>query len=236
MTKQTVFFEDGTTDEFTLFKWDNGFNHIDNQIRHSASGAVLEQIEFSYHDQLGLLQTRITRDVEHRLRSRTVYQYNEQNLLWRESLVDNRGRVVSTYEFIYDSKGNVTSRTIRNRAGDKLAETIYTNDNAGRVITSETKDGTGNTISSTRFSYDSQGNVISQQTFDGSRVPTTSVRATWQDGLEVRNDMLAADGSLLVRTTNEFGKARELLKSTVNNIQGGSVQIMQFEYILRSRK
>jgi len=236
MTWQSVFFEDGSLDEFTTYQWDAGFNHIDTEIRHSASGAMLEQIEFSYHEERGFLQTRITRDVEHRLRNRVVYQYTPEGQLWRESLVDNKGRVVSSFEFTYDDRGNRVSRVMRNRAGDRLAETLFTYDAQGRLLVSETRDGGGNTISSTRFSYDAQGNLVAQQTFNNVGTPTTSVRATWQDGLEVRNEMISAEGRLLMRITNEFGQERELVERIMDNIQGESLQIMRFDYVFRPRR
>ena len=123
--RQDVFFADGTLDEYTTSEWTPSFSHVAHQRRFSASGAMLEQVEFSHNENTGNLQTKLTRDVEERLRNRVVYQYNTQNLLWRESLVDNRGRVVSTHEFTYDNRGNRISRKIMNRAGETLAETTF---------------------------------------------------------------------------------------------------------------
>ena len=235
--RQSIFFEDNTLDEYTTKEWDSGYTHVDNEARYSASGAMLEQVEFAYHEDRGYLTTKITRDVEMRLKTRVVYQYNPQNLLWRESLVDNKGKVVSTYEYTYDNRGNRISRIIKNRAGDRLAETIYTFDPAGRMATSETRDFSENAISSTRYSYDGQGNLINQQVFSSDGQPTTRISAVWQNGREVRNEMASAvDGTVQLRITNEYGQDGELTKKTIDNFQGESSQFMSYEYVFRPRR
>jgi len=231
--KQSVFFADGTLDEYTTSQWDSAYTHIDSQARYSASGAMLEQVEFAYNDDKGYITTKITRDVESRLRNRVVYQYNPQGRLFRESLVDNKGKIISTYEYTYDNKGNRVSRIIKNRAGDKLAETVYTFDNQGRMITSQTRDFSDAGISSTDYQYDSQGNLIRQVVKNNEGRPTATINAVWQDGNEIRNEMLGADGSVQMRVTNEYGGNGELVKKTIENFQGASKQIMQYEYIFR---
>ena len=235
-TRQSVFFEDGTLDEFTTSDWNASYTHINNQTRFSASGAMLEQVEFSYHEDRGYLQTRITRDVESRLRNRVVFQYNSQGLLWRESLVDNRGRVVTTYEFDYDSRGNRTSRIIRNRAGDLLAETSFTFNAQNRLTSSETRDSGGALISSTRFQYDPQGNLIAQQVTNGEGAVTSNIRSVWQNGLEMRNETRGARDDLHMRVTNDYGQDGELVRRVIENIQGASTQIMRFEYVFRTAR
>jgi len=234
--KQSVFFADGSLDEYTASNWDSAYTHVDNQARYSASGAMLEQIEFAYNDDKGYVTTKITRDVESRLKNRIVYQYNPQGYLFRESLVDNKGKVVSTYEYSYDNKGNRTSRVIKNRAGDKLAETVYTFDNQGRMTSSQTRDFMESAISSTEYSYDSQGNLVEQKVLDSNKKPTSVIKAVWQDGREVKNEMVSADGSVQMRVTNEYGDNGELVKKTIENFQGASKQIMQYEYKFGSRR
>jgi len=236
MTKQSVFFEDGTLDEYTTYQWDAAFTHVDNEARYSASGAMLEQIEFAYNEDRGYVTTRITRDVEMRLRNRVVYQYNPQGQLWRESIVDNRGRVISTYEYGYDGRGNRTSRIIRNRAGDRLAETIYTFDAAGRMTASETRDFGDNAISAARYTYDSQGNLTGQQVLNSEGRVTTNIRAVWQEGREVRNEMSDASGTVLLLVTNEYGADGEKTRAVIDNFQGQSKQVMQYEYSFRPRR
>jgi hypothetical protein len=231
--KQSVFFSDGTLDEYTTSQWDSSFSHVDNEARYSASGAMLEQVEFAYNDDKGFITTKITRDVESRLKNRVVYQYNPQGYLFRESLVDNKGKVVSTYEYAYDNRGNRISRIIKNRAGDKLAETVYTFDNQGRMTTSQTRDFMESAISSTRYSYDVQGNLVKQEVLNNDGRATAVINAVWQDGNEVRNEMVSADGKVQMRVTNEYGNNGELVKKTIENFQGESKQIMQYEYTFR---
>jgi len=232
--KQSVFFADGSLDEYTTSQWDSSFVHIDKQVKHSASGTLLEQVDFTYNDDKGgYVTTKITRDVESRLKNRVVFQYNPQNLLIRESIVDNKGKVVSTYEYSYDGRGNCISRVIKNRAGDKLAETTYTYNNQNKRVTSQTSDFMASAISSTQYSYDSQGNMVRQVVMGGDGKPTTTINAIWQDGREISNEMLAADGSRQMRITNEYGEFGELVKKTIENYQGNSKQVMQYEYTFR---
>ncbi|MDR1857990.1 MAG: hypothetical protein LBQ69_00810 [Treponema sp.] len=236
MTKQSVFFEDGSLDEYTTYQWDPNYSRVDNEVRYSASGSMLEQIEFAYNEDRGYITTKITRDVESRLKNRVVYQYNAGGRLWRESIVDNRGRVISTYEYGYDDRGNRTSRIIRNRAGDRLAETIYTFDAAGRMTASETRDFGNTAISSTRYTYDAQGNLVSQQVLNSEGRVTTNIRGVWENGREVRNEMLGANGDILLLVTSEYGQDGEMTKRTVDNIQGQSKQFMEYEYTYRPRR
>ncbi|MCL1932092.1 MAG: hypothetical protein FWF55_09785 [Treponema sp.] len=231
--KHSIFFADGTLDEYTTSQWDSAYTHVENQSRYSASGAMLEQVEFTYNDDKGYITTKITRDVESRLRNRVVYQYNPKGQLFRESLVDNKGKIISTYEYTYDARGNRVSRIIKNRAGDKLAETVYTFDNQSKMTASQTRDFMETGISSTEYQYDSQGNLIRQVVKNNEGRATATINAVWQDGNEVRNEMLGADGSVQMRITNEYGANGELVKKTIENFQGASKQIMQYEYTFR---
>jgi len=234
--KNSTFFADGTLDEYTTTEWNSTYTHVDNEVKYSASGAMLEQVEFAYNDDKGWKTTKITRDVESRLKNRIVYQYNEQGKLWRESLVDNKGKVVSTYEYGYDSRGNQISRVMKNRTGNKLAETVYTYDASGKMLTSETKDAGDNKISSTKYNYDSQGNLINQQVFNGAGQVTSVISSVFQGGLETRNEIKTPDGNVQMRVTNEYGKDGELTKKTIENFQGDSKQVIQYEYVFRPRR
>jgi hypothetical protein len=70
--KNSTFFADGTLDEYTTSEWNNTYTHKDNEIKYSASGAMLEQVEYAYNDDKGWKTTKITRDVESRLKNRIV--------------------------------------------------------------------------------------------------------------------------------------------------------------------
>lgn len=233
-TKQSVLFADGSLDEYTVSQWDSSFSNVEKQVRHSASGAMLEQVEFTYNEDRGNITTKITRDVESRLKNRVVYQYNPQGYLFRESLVDSKGKVVSTYEYAYDARGNRVSRVIKNRAGDKLAETTYTVDAQGRMTASQTRDFMESAISSTQYKYDAQGNLIQQVVLNNEGKATATINAVWREGREIRNEMIAADGKVQMRVTNEYGDYGELVRKVIENFQGASKQIMQYEYTFRS--
>jgi hypothetical protein len=228
--KNSTFFADGTLDEYLVTEWANRYAYIDNQKKYSASGAILEKVEFAYNTDKGWNSSKITRDVEDHLKNRIVYQYNEQGKLWRESLVDNKGKVVSTYEYGYDNKGNQISRAMKNRSGDKLAETTYTYDSNGKMLTSETRDSKDNKISSTKYNYDSQGNLINQQVFNGAGQVTSVINSVFQEGREVKNERASPDGTVQMRITNEYGRDGELNKKTIENFQGSSKQVIQYEY------
>jgi len=233
-TKQSVFFADGSLDEYTTSEWDKDYTRVNSQARYSASGAMIEQVEFSYNEDSNELLTKLTRDVERRLKNRVVYRFNPQGRLYQESLVDNKGKIVSTYEYGYDGQGNRTSRVIKNRSGDKLAETAYTYDGQNRMATSETRDFAESTISSTKYTYDAQGNLIKQEVVGGDGKVTSVISSVWQDGREIRNEMTSADGKVQLRVTNEYGDNGELVRKTIENFQGESKQVMQYEYTFRA--
>jgi hypothetical protein len=232
-TKSMVLFADGSLDEYVTTDYDSSLTNIMNQSRYSASGALLEQMEYTYQDGKGWLSTKITRDVEHRLKNRIVYQYDNQGYLSRETLVNKEGKAVSSYEYSYDKDGNRISRTVNSGAGIKMAETIYTYNGNGTVASSETRDAAGRRILSTVNQYDAQGNLINQKIMNRDGQVTTIVNAVWQDGYEIRNEQMDPDGTVQLRVTNEYGAEGELLKRTVENLQGESTQIMQYEYIFK---
>jgi hypothetical protein len=232
-TKSMILFADGSLDEYTTTDYDPSFTNIVNQNRYSASGALLEQMEYAYQDEKGWLSTKITRDVENRLKNRIVYQYNDQGQLSREILANKAGKAVSSYEYGYDKSGNRISRTVKSGTGVKLAETLYTYDSRGIMISSETRDGAGRKISSTVNRYDALGNLINQEVTNMDGQVTTIISAVWQDGYEIENEQKTPDGSIQLRVTNEYGAEGELLKKTVENFQGESTQIMRYEYAFK---
>ncbi|MDR0876688.1 MAG: hypothetical protein LBN21_01440 [Treponema sp.] len=234
--KESVLFSDGALDGYTTSEWDASYETLKSQTRYSASGAMVEKVEFSYEEDKGLLGTKLVRDVEDRLKNRVVYQYNGQGQLWKETLVNKSGKPVSVYEYLYDAKGNRTSRTVSNGTGIKLAETLYTYNNKGLVVSSETRDGAGRKISSTTSEFDSQGNLVSQKVHNGAGEVATTINAVWENGREIKNEQIGADGKVQIRVTNEFGANGELTRKTVENFQGQSVQIVAYEYTFKPDK
>jgi len=237
--KHSIFFADGSLDEYTATKWDSGYTRVDNEVRYSASETMLEQIEYSYNDDKdGRKNMKVTLNAERQMKNKVIYQYDPQTgKLSREVLADSKGRPISIYLYSYDSRGNQISRTMNNRTGDKLAETTYTYDANGKMIMSETRDAGNNRISSTRYSYDGQGNLVNQQVFNGAGQVTSVISSVFQAGREIRNEIAAPDGSIQMRVTNEYGTtASELTRKTIENLKGASKQIIQYEYVFRPRR
>jgi len=232
--KHSVFFADGSLDEYTTSKWNTAYTRIDNEIRYSASGAMLEQVEFAYNEDKGYKTAKITKDVESRLKNRVAYLYNAQGQLFRESLIDNKGIVINFFEYSYDGRGNQISRVMKNRTGARLAETVFTYDSSGKMLTSETRDAGDKKISGTKYTYDSQGNLINQQVTDPAGRVTAVTNSVFQSGREIKRETVSPDGSVQMRTTNEYGRNNELTKQTIENFQGDSKQFIQYEYIFRA--
>jgi hypothetical protein len=234
-TKVAVLFADGSLDEYTTMEWDPSFTNKTYENRYSASGAVLEKVEFSYQEDKGWLMTKLSRDVEDRLKTRIVYEYNDQGLLWKESLTNKSGKIVSSYEYGYDSRGNRTARIVYNANKVKLAETVYTFDNDKKLVATETKDGSGKKINSTVNEYDSAGHLVSEKVYNANGDLSAVVNAVWQEGQEIENQRQAG-GVVQLRVTNEYGHSGELIRKKVENIQGESTQIMEYEYTFKPER
>ena len=232
-TMEKVLFADGSLDEFVTSEYDDSLSLVQNQNRYSASGALLEQVEYSYQEGSDRLTTKITRDTENRLKSRTVYQYNDQGGLQKETLVNKAGKAVSSYEYAYNERGHRTRRILSSGADIKMAETLYTVDNNGVVSASETRDATGRRISSIQNQYDNRNNLIQQTILDANGQVSATMNYVWQGTNEISSEQKGSDGSVQIRVTNEYGNSGELLKRTIENLQGNSVQIMEYEYAFK---
>jgi hypothetical protein len=231
--KSLIKFADGSLDEYIESEYDSSDVMLLAQNRSSASGTLLEQVEYTYHEEKHYLTAKMTKDDENKLKNRIVYQYNDRDLLAIETIVNKAGRAVSANEYTYDSERHIVSRIIKNGAGAKLAETVYTYNDRGLVVSSETKDANGRKISSSESQYDASGNLANQKFYNSAGNVTRTVSMVWENGLEVKNEQRSASGDVQLRITNEYGPTGELLKKTVENIQGGSVQIMEYEYSFR---
>jgi hypothetical protein len=230
--RATVKFADGTLDEYTISEYDPSDITLLGQNRFSASGGLMDQVEFTYHEDKGVVTAKMTKDDENRLKSRVVYQYNDDDLLVKETVVNKAGKPVSTNEYSYDNNGKIVARGILNGAGTKLAETVYTYNN-NKVISSETKDSQGKRISSSKNEYDPEGNLVNQTLYNAAGSVTRKIATVWENGREMQNEQTSADGKVQLRISNEYGTTGELLKKVIENFQGDSVQVMEFEYEFR---
>ena len=250
-TKRSILFENLSLDEFVETRWDEpGFNHINFEERFPASGGYIdertrlrlgyiEQIEFAYNER-GNITTRLTRDTENRQKSRVTFQYNPQNLLFRESVQEVRLRDrrppeffnAATYEYTYDSNGNRIRRVYMDRTNNQLAETTYTYNAQNKLTRSETKVG-GNIVSSTVYSYDGDGNLVREEVRNAADAITARTNITWQNGRETSRVTIGADGKANLQITNEYSEDGQLSRRTIENIQGESKQIVVYEYTFR---
>jgi hypothetical protein len=231
--RAVVKFADGTVDEFTLSEYDPSDITLLGQNRFSASGGLMDQIEFTYDEVKKVITTKLTKDEENRLKSRIVYINDEDTgRLLKESVVNKASKVVSSNEYTYNEAGNVASRAILNGNNVRLAETVYTYE-GNLVVASKTQDGSGKPISSSVSDYDRDGNLVQQVLYNAAGNITRKISTVWQNGMEMEITQTTADGRPQLKITNEYGAAGELLKKTVENYQGNSVQIMEFEYEFR---
>jgi YD repeat-containing protein len=236
-TREEVYFATGNTagvlDEYTVFEWDPAFTNLLKETRYSASDAVLEKIEYGY--QGNTPATKTTKIVaadekgkeQEQVRTQVAYQY-AQGRLQTETLKNKDGNVVTSYEYAYDGEGNRASRTMKNGKGAVMAETLYSYAN-GRLASAETKSAAGNRISVIEYQYDGQGNPVKEESRNASGKITSVLTMTWQTGLEMKNELTGADNTPQQRETNEYSDGL-LTKKTIENIQGKSTRIIQYEY------
>jgi YD repeat-containing protein len=229
--RQTVYFSDGSLDEYITSEWNPAYTHVINQRRYSASGTILEQIEYAYKGEN--VSVKVIRGPESSLKNRTLYQYNPQGRLSRESIVDNKSKEIWAYEYSYDDKGNRISRAIKDQTGNTLAETKYIFDSQGKITGSQSRDSAETIISSTEYQYDAQGNLIKQVVRNSEEKPITIINSQWQGGNVVINETTAGDGSLQIRVTNEYGNSGELLKKTSEDFQQRSKLVTRYDYFVR---
>jgi hypothetical protein len=231
--RAVVKFADGTVDEFTISEYDPSDITLLGQNRFSASGGLMDQIEYTYDEERNMLTNKMTKDDENRIKSRIVYVHDDAtNRLVRETVVNKAGKAVSTNEYTYNPAGFVVSRAILNGNNVKLAETFYTY-NGNLVVASKTQAGDGKPISSSTNEYDRDGNLINQVLYNAVGSVTRKIATLWQNGQEIETVQTTADGKPQLRITNEYGAAGELLKRKVENYQGESTQVIEFEYEFR---
>jgi hypothetical protein len=229
--RAVVKFADGTIDEFTLSEYDpSDITLLKEQNRFSASGGLMDQIEYTYDEEKKVITTKLTKDEENRLKSRIVY-INDENTgrLLKESVVNKASKVVSSNEYTYNEDGNVASRAILNGNNVRLAETVYIY-KGNLVVASKTQAGNGKPISSSTNDYDRDGNLVQQVLYNAAGQITRKISTVWQNGKEMVVIQTTRDGKPQMKITNEYGAAGELLKKTIENYQGNSVQILEFEY------
>jgi hypothetical protein len=232
--KAIVKFANGDLDEYTVSEYDPSDITLLNQNRFSASKSLMDQTDFTYNEEKRMLTTKITKDDENRLKTRVVYRHEDPKTTepTMETVVNKAGKVINSNVYAYNAAGNVESRSILNANNVELAKTFYTW-NGKLLVSSETNDRSGKRISSSENSYDGEGNLVSQVFRNAAGAVTRKITTKWQNGLEIEIQQTSAEGKLQLKITNEYGPDGEVLKRIVENYQGNSTQIREFEYDYR---
>jgi hypothetical protein len=231
--KVNILFIDGALDEYTESEHDETLSNLMRQRRFSASGTPLERIEYLYNEQKNLLIKKVTRDADNQIKNQVEYQYNDQDLKVSETLLNRDNKPVSSYLYAYDAGKNLVSRVFNNRAGNKMAETVYQCDRMGNVTSSETFTAAGHKINSIYNQYDKNGHLTDQKILNANGHISASVTVTWQGGHEIKNEQFGPTGALQMRITYEYGSNNELLKKTIEDLRGGTTQMLAYEYIYK---
>ncbi|AEJ20672.1 hypothetical protein [Gracilinema caldarium] len=229
--KSITKFSDGSVDEYTITTWDNTWKYIQNQRRYSASGAVLETTEFVYEK--NLLVGKTIKDREDKVVSRRSYMYTPAGLLSSEVIYDANGKLVSAFEYVYDAQNNKILWIVKDANNSKVAETKYIYKN-GKVQSAELYDTTGKKNGSSSYEYDSEGHLYQVSYFNGLGTLLRKELSYWEKGVLVKEERTNVGGQVLQRISYEYGPYKELVKKTVEDLQGKSKQTVVYEYTIRT--
>lgn len=229
--KSVVKFADGSVDEYTISVWDSTWKYVQIQTRYTASGAVLEKTEFTYEKDL--LVGKTVTDREDKIVSRRSYSYTPTGLVNTEVVYDANGKQVSGYEYLYDEKNNKIAWIVKDANNSKIAETKYTYKN-GKVQSAELFDGMGKKNGSSTYEYNADGNLILVSYYNGLGSLLRKEYSYWDNGVLVKEERTSAGGQVLQRTTYEYGPNKEIIRKVVEDLQGKSNQIVEFEYTIRT--
>ncbi|GHT83266.1 hypothetical protein FACS1894137_03940 [Spirochaetia bacterium] len=232
--RAVVKFADGSLDEYTVSEYDPSDITLLFQNRFSASKSLMGETEFTYNEEKRMLDTKTLKDDEKRLKTRVVYEYKDTRTdePTKETVVNKAGKKIAINVYTYNDAGKVASRSIQNGNGVDLAKTAYTY-SGDLLVSSETNDRNGKRISSSVNTYNADGLLESQEFRNSAGAVTRKITTKWQNGLEIEVTQTSPDGKLQLKITNEYGASGEVLKRIVENYQGKSTQIKEFEYEYR---
>ena len=96
---------------------------------------------------------------------------------------ETRSDASGSQKMMFDEKGNTTSSTRFDSAGNKTGETKFTRDQNGKTTHLDVYDGKGNKTETTDFSYDSSGKMTSATKYDaGGRKVSEEAYSYDKDG------------------------------------------------------
>jgi len=231
--KSQTKFADGTLDEVTNSEYDPSGVLLIGQIRLSASGTLLEDVQYAY--QGSLPSTKTTRDAEGKQLSVRTYTYDGAGLLSGETLKDGAGKLVSASLYSYDGAGKRVSWIIKDAKGVQVAETVYTIKN-GRAMGAELRDGTGKKNGSSVYSYDAAGNIVDQKYYNAQGTLQRIEASVWENGKLVREERQTAGGQVQYKTDYVYGPDGELQRKTIVDVPGNATKIIEYAYTFREER
>lgn len=120
--------------------------------------------EIYAYDEAGALSS-ITRSEGGVTAAKTVYEYDENGRLVKESQYEGEDFCIAEFEYSHDANG----RMIKCRRSDYIEESVSENnygyDAKGRLLTDQCYDESGNMISRTEFAYDDNDNEIKRSVY-----------------------------------------------------------------------
>jgi len=229
--KSSTWFADGSLDEYTLSERD-ATGALISQARYTASGSMVEKIEFTYAT--GRLVTKTQKDAEGKPVSKRSYQYGPAGDLIMETLDDGMGKRLSSFTYDYEA-GFKVKWTVKDSRDSTVAETVYDYKD-GKIRKAEMRDGAGRKTGSSAYEYTADGRLEAQKFHkaDGSLIRVEA--SIWKDGSVVSEERRTAGGAVQQKVTYEYGLDGEVTKKITEDLAGKSKLTTTFEYTVREEQ
>lgn len=131
ITRETSLFPDGEIDRFREFEYEKD-RLKSEEYYDGPSGALLERTIYEYSN--GNLIGKTTRTPAGQVKVRHLYEYDEQQRLVRDTLMDGNGNTQSSAVYGYNSAGRKTLWKTYDKNDILLAVTHYLYDENGKLI------------------------------------------------------------------------------------------------------
>ena len=229
--KSVIKFADGSIDEYTTSEYDDEFKTLLFQTRYSASGALVEHTEYKYIE--GKLVEKTIKDHEDKIISKRTFTYGPSGLVTDETVIDGNGKLISAFEYAYDAQNNKIAWIVKNNNNTKVAETRYAYKD-GKVQSAELTDAKGKKNGYSTYEYDSVGNLSVISYYNASGSLLRKEVSYWDKGLLKKEERSSVGGQVMQRTAYEYGPNQEIIRKTIEDLQGKSKQIIEYEYTNRT--
>lgn len=101
-----------------LFEYDRKGNEILHEIR--GKGDVVSERTSTTFDKWSNPVSKTEFELKENKQTTTDYLYNSLNDKTLETVRDDKGKIIRTISYVYDNKGILIERTVRNESGDIL--------------------------------------------------------------------------------------------------------------------